>query len=372
SDSGMEECGTSPISNVSSNGTTSPTSSYEMDLPKSFIPFRPQIITHSESSAFSKISKSASSTQHSAAFPTIPFGAPPPFGYFPGLFIPPWTTETTDYQALLAQSKSNLTTEDQKDSELTTNAFTEVNTSIPFTNYFQNLTRLFKKTESTETRHENDEVNNEPGEITHRNKSNRSELYKETLSSSRHYTEDCNKNETPNNTNIAIPPAPFFPNGQVLAMSHLLGSSPYLPTPATQVPQLSPNAQMMQYSGRIHTGDKPFKCEVCGRAFRQPGNLTRHRLTHTTVKPYVCPTCNKAFNRASNLHTHMRTHTNFKPFTCPYCGKGFHQKIDMKIHCYTHTGERPHRCDICGKGFTLISTLNAHRRIHTEQMPVPE
>ena len=58
---------------------------------------------------------------------------------------------------------------------------------------------------------------------------------------------------------------------------------------------------------RIHSGEKPYKCDVCHEMFRVKSTLRHHRSIHSGVKPHVCCVCEACFSHKYNLARHVRS-----------------------------------------------------------------
>lgn len=60
----------------------------------------------------------------------------------------------------------------------------------------------------------------------------------------------------------------------------------------------------------VHLGIKKFKCTVCGRFMSSKQNLIDHEHIHTGAKPYVCEVegCGHPFRQLSQYYLHRQLH----------------------------------------------------------------
>lgn len=115
-------------------------------------------------------------------------------------------------------------------------------------------------------------------------------------------------------------------------------------------------------AGRLGSSGS-FTCthEGCGEEFTCFQALERHSVD--SHGRYLCEHCGKTFTARPNRDRHVRYHTGERPYKCDLCPMAFFRGDDLKYHRTTrHPAAEPFVCKRCNRNFTWTRDLERHQR----------
>uniref|UniRef100_A0A183A7R2 Zinc finger protein n=1 Tax=Echinostoma caproni TaxID=27848 RepID=A0A183A7R2_9TREM len=115
-------------------------------------------------------------------------------------------------------------------------------------------------------------------------------------------------------------------------------------------------------------------CPHCRSTFALPSYLQRHlHRQHSSYPRPICDICGKKFSSSCALSKHQRLHRGEMPHSCKLCGASFAQKWHFQMHLDSHHAyvelynePKPYNCAVCGRGFFFAISLQNHRNQHNK------
>ncbi|XP_063532018.1 zinc finger protein 567-like [Cydia strobilella] len=97
--------------------------------------------------------------------------------------------------------------------------------------------------------------------------------------------------------------------------------------------------QALNQHKKCHDQTRRYVCETCSKSYKRGHQLSRHVRTHNSANKNIqCELCNMSFFSQFGLRHHMRVHTGERPYNCELCSQPYSYKHDFNRHCLKKHG----------------------------------